>query len=70
MFRQSEATRSGIAAVITFCPKVRAIKLDQLPSQWVISGGQELSIVRLVASHTMEDVGDLVLALGVASQVI
>ena len=51
-------------------PEVRATKLDQLPNQRVILGGQELPIVRLVATHTMEDVGDLVLALGVANQVI
>ena len=50
-------------------PKVRATKLDQLPSQWVISGAQELSIVKLMAIHTMEDVGELVFVLGVASQV-
>ena len=51
-------------------PEVRATKLDQLSSQWVISRGQELPIVRLVAIHTMEDVGELVFVLGVASQVI
>ena len=50
--------------------EVMATKLDQLPNQWVISGGQELPIVILVAIHTMEDVGELVFVLGVANQVI
>ena len=39
VFRQSEATRSGIAVVLILWPEIRATKLDQLPSQWVISGG-------------------------------
>ena len=69
MFRQSEATGSGIAAGTNIVPEVRATKLDQLPSQWVILGGQEFPIVRLVAIHTMEDVGELVFVLGVTSQV-
>ena len=51
-------------------PKVRATKLDQLSSQWIISRGQELPIVGIVAIHIIEDVGELVFALGVASQVI
>ena len=55
--------------VLTLWPKVRATKMDQLPSQWIISRGQELPIVRLVAIHTMEDVGEQVFVLGVASQV-
>ena len=45
-------------------PEVRATKLDQLPNQW------ELSIVRVVAIHIMEDVDELMFVLGVASQVI
>ena len=48
----------------------RTTKLDQLPNQRVTPGGQELPIVRLVTTHTMEDMGDLVLTSGVASQVI
>ena len=56
--------------VLILWPKVRATKLDQLPSQWVISGGQELPIVETVAIHIMEDVGELMFVLGVASQVI
>ena len=55
--------------VLILWPEVRATKLDQLPSQWIISGGQELPIVRLMAIHTMEDVSELVFVLGVASQV-
>ena len=51
-------------------PKVRATKLDQLPSQCIISRGQELPIVGIVAIHIMEDVGELVFVLSVASQVI
>ena len=45
----------------------RATKLDQFPSQPVTPGGQELSIVRLVATHIMEDAGDLVFVLDVAN---
>ena len=56
--------------VLTLWPKARATKLDQLPSQWIISRGQELPIVGIVAIHIIEDVGELVFALGVASQVI
>ena len=56
--------------VLTLWPKVRATKLDQLLSQWIISRGQELPIVGIVAIHIIEDVGELVFALGVASQVI
>ena len=56
--------------VLTLWPKVRATKLDQLPSQWIILRGQELPIVGIVAIHIIEDVGELVFALGVASQVI
>ena len=56
--------------VLTLWPKVRATKLDQLPSQWIISRGQELPIVGIVAIHIIEDVGELVFVLGVASQVI
>ena len=51
-------------------PENRATKLDQLPSQRVTPGDQELLTVRLVVIHIMGDVGDLVLTLGVASQVI
>ena len=57
----------GQLLLLTLWPKVRATKPDQLPSQRVILGGQELPFVRLMATQTMEDVGDLVLALGVAS---
>ena len=53
--------------VLTLWPKVRATKLDQLPSQWIISRGQELPIFGIVAIHIIEDVGELVFALGVAS---
>ena len=56
--------------VLTLWPKVRATKLDQLPNQWVILGGQELPIVGIVAIHIMEDVDKLVFVLGVAIQVI
>ena len=59
----------GQLLVLTLWLEVRATKLDQLPSQWVISGGQELSIVRLVVTHTMEGAGDLVFVLDVANQV-
>ena len=56
--------------VLTLWPKVRATKLDQLLSQWVTLGGQELSIIRIVVTHTMEGAGDLVLVLDVVNQVI
>ena len=56
--------------VLTLWPKVRATKLDQLPSQWIILGSQELPSVGIVAIHIIEDVGELVFVLGVASQVI
>ena len=56
--------------LLTPWPEVKATKLDQSPSQRVTLGGQELPTVRLVATHTMEDMADLVLVLGVASQVI
>ena len=55
---------------MTWWLEVRATNLDQLSSQRVTSGGQELSIVRLVATHTMKDVGDLVFVLDVANQTI
>ena len=51
-------------------PKDRETKLDQLPSQRVTPGGQELPTVKLVATHTMEDAGKLVFFLGVTNQVI
>ena len=70
MFRQSEATGSRIAAGTNTWLEARATKLDQLPSQRITLGGQELPTVRLVVIHIMGDVGDLVLTLGVASQVI
>ena len=60
----------GQLRVLTPQLRVRATKLDQLLNQWVIPGGQELPIVRLVGTHTMEDVGELVLALSVANKVI
>ena len=56
--------------VLILWPKVRATKLDQLPSQWIISGSQELPSVGIVAIHIIKDVGELVFVLGVASQVI
>ena len=56
--------------LLTPWSKARAIKLDQLPSQRVTLGGQELPTVKLVVIHIMGDVGDLVLALDVANQVI
>ena len=55
---------------LTPWPECRATKLNQLPSQRVTLGGHELSIVKLMATHTMKDVDDLELALGVASRVI
>ena len=51
-------------------PEDRATKLDQLPSQRLTSRGQELPTVKLVATHTMKDAGELVFVLGVANQVI
>ena len=45
----------------------KATKLDQLPSQRVIPGGQELLTVRLVVTHILEDASDLVFVLGVAN---
>ena len=48
----------------------RATKLDQLPSQRVTLRGQEFPIVKLVATHTMKDVGELVFVSSVANQVI
>ena len=51
-------------------PENRATKLDQLPSQRVTPGDQELPTISLVATHTMEDAGELVFVLGVANQVI
>ena len=57
----------GQLLVLTLWPEVRATKLDQLPSQWVISRGQELPIVRLVVTHTMEGTGNLVFVLDVAN---
>ena len=57
----------GQLLALTSCPKVKATKLDQLPSQRVTPGGQELLTVRLMATHTMENAGDLVFVLGVAS---
>ena len=56
--------------VLTLWPKVRATKLDQLLSQWVTSGGQELSIIRIVVTHAMEGADDLVFVLDVVNQVI
>ena len=50
--------------------EAREIKLDQLLSQRVILGGQELPIAKLVVIHIMGDVGDLVLASNVVRQVI
>ena len=55
---------------LTWWPEVRATNLDQLPSQQITPGGQELPIVRLVATHIMEDAGDLVFVLGVVNQAI
>ena len=55
---------------LTWWPEVKATNLDQLPSQRVTLEGQELPTVRLVATHTMKDVGDLVFVLDVANQVI
>ena len=56
--------------LLTPWPKAKATKLDQSPSQRITLGGQELPTVRLVVIHIMGDVGDLVLTLDVASQVI
>ena len=60
----------GQLLLLTPWAEARAIKLDQLLSQRVILGGQELPTTRLVVIHIMGDVGDLVLVLDVASQVI
>ena len=60
----------GQLLLLTPWPEVKATKLDQSPSQTVTLGDQELLIVRLVVIHIMGDVGDLVLALDVVSQVI
>ena len=60
----------GQLLLLTLWAEARAIKLDQLLSQQVTLGGQELLTVRLVVIHIMGDVGDLVLVLDVASQVI
>ena len=57
----------GQLLAMTSWPEVRATKLDQLSSQRVTQGGQELPIVRLVATHIMEDTGDLVFVLGLAN---
>ena len=60
----------GQLLALTSWPEGRATKLDQLSSQRVTPGGQELPTIKLVATHTMEDVGELVFVLGVANQVI
>ena len=60
----------GQLLTLTSWPEVKATKLDQLPSQRVILGGQELPIVRLLVTHIMEDAGDLMFVLSVANQVI
>ena len=51
-------------------PENRATKLDQLPSQRVTPGDQELLTVRLVVIHIMEDADDLVFVLDVAKLAI
>ena len=56
----------GQVLALTSWPEDRATKLDQLPSQRVTPGGQELPTVRLVAIHIMEDAGDLVFVLSMA----
>ena len=60
----------GQLLALTSWPEDRATKLDQLPSQRVTPRGQELPIVKLVATHTMEDADELVFVLDVANQVI
>ena len=67
MFRQSEVGGSRQLLALTSWPKVRATKLDQLPSQWVTPRGQELLTVRLVVTYIMEDAGNMVFVLGVAN---
>ena len=69
MFRQSEATGSGIAVGINSVAQGQGNQAGLVTSQWVILGGQELLIVGIVAIHIIEDVGGLVFVLGVASQV-
>ena len=55
--------------MLTFWPEVRTTKLDQLPSQWVISRDQEFLTARLVVTHTIEDASNLVFV-GMANQAI
>ena len=55
---------------LTSWPEDKATKLDQLPSQRVTSGGQELPTVKLVTTHTMKDADELVFVSGVANQII
>ena len=57
----------GQLLALTSWPEVRATKLDQLRSQRVTPGGQELPTIRLLATHIMEYAGDLVFVLGVAN---
>ena len=70
MFRQSEATRSRTAAATNIMTRGQGNQARSVIQSMGNTGGQELPIVRLVATLTLKDVGDLVLALGVANQVI
>ena len=60
--RDVQASNAVVTGTLTICSS-QVMVLFEL-------GGQQLPIVRLVATPTLEDVGDKVLALGVASQVI
>ena len=56
--------------VLTLWPEVKAITLDQLHSQQVTLGGQELHTVKIVVIHIMGNVGDLVFVSSVVNPAI
>ena len=70
MFGQFKAIGSGIAAGTNIMARGQCNQDGSVNQSVGNIRGSELPIVRVVAIHTMEDVGELVFVLGVASQVI
>ena len=70
MFRQSEASGSGTVAGTNIVARGQSNQTRSVTLPTSDTGGQELPTVTLVATHIMEDAGNLVFVLGVANQAI
>ena len=70
MFRQFEATGSETIAGTDIVARGQSNQTRSVTQPVGNTRGQELPIVRFVATYIMEDAGNMVFVLGVANQAI